>query len=282
MKKIITAAMPVVIFLLGLSLFLYPTVSNLYNEYKNSLLIDNYTETVLDIDELDKDKYLNEAHLYNQHLYDNARLEELGLNYENVLNMYGNGIMGYIEIPKISVKLVIYHTVNDDLLQNAIGHVEESSLPVGGKSTHAVLAGHRGLPSAKLLTNIDQLKIGDNFYIHILDEVLQYRVDDISVVEPDEVSRLRIQSGKDHVTLVTCTPYGVNSHRLLVRGERVPDDEVVYNGNMLNVSDDIFHINPIYIVPVSLVALALLLLAVRKIKDGKRKKSGDDNEKQNS
>ena len=283
MKKLISVLLPILVFLFGLALFLYPTISNLYNEHKNSLLIDNYKETTSDIQKLDKEKFLNDAHTYNQHLYDTAKLEELGLNYESVLNMYGNGVMGYLEIPKISVELIIYHTVDENLLQDAIGHVQESSLPVGGKSTHAVLAGHRGLPSAKLLTNIDHLKYGDVFYIHILDEVLEYRVDDISIVEPDDVSKIRIVNGKDYVTLVTCTPYGINSHRLLVRGERVPENEVAYNGdNLLNISDDIFHINPIYIVPIVLIVLILVSLVIRFVKDKRKKQqnneSGDDNE----
>ncbi len=274
MRKFIAA----LIFIAGLSLLLYPTVSNFYNEYKNSQLIDNYIESSDDIEQEKKDKVLEDARTYNKYMYEEEKLAELGLSYESCLNMYGNGIMGFIEIPKISVSLAVYHTTDDDLLQNSIGHVEESSLPVGGKNTHAVLAGHRGLPSAKLLTNIDRLKLGDTFYIHVVDEILQYTVDDISVVEPDDTSKLKIENGKDLVTLVTCTPYGVNSHRLLVRGSRVEDNGFEYNGNVLNVSDDIMHIDPIYLVPICLVILscAVGLVILIKNKVGKKKRIETD------
>ncbi len=283
MKKAIRPLMAIVIFLLGLTIFLYPTVSNLYNEHKNSLLIDNYVDTFSDTDDLDSEKILEDARKYNKYFHDEEKLKELGLSYESCLNTYGNGIMGYIEIPKISVRLVIYHTVDDSVLQNAIGHVKESSLPVGGSSTHCVLAGHRGLPSAKLLTNIDQLVPGDSFYINLLGEKLEYRVDDISVVLPDETSKLKIENGKDYVTLVTCTPYGVNSHRLLVRGERVENNKTAYNGSVLNVSDDILNINPIYVVPIGLVVLFILAnlinLVLKKKKNKTKKESSNDEAK---
>ncbi len=276
MRKLIAA----LIFIVGLSLLLYPMVSNFYNEYKNSLLIDNYIESSADMGQEKKEKVLEDARTYNKYMYEPEKLAELGLSYESCLNMYENGIMGFIEIPKISVSLAVYHTTDDALLQDAIGHVEESSLPVGGTNTHAVLAGHRGLPSAKLLTNIDRLKLGDTFYIHVVDEVLQYTVDDISVVEPDDTSKLKIENGKDLVTLVTCTPYGINSHRLLVRGCRTESTSFEYNGKVLNVSDDISHIDPIYLVPISLVLLscAVGIIVAMKNKVGKKKKIEKDQE----
>lgn len=277
MKKVIA----VLIFVVGLFLLLYPTVSNFYNEYQNSLLIDNYMESTENIKADEKEKILTDARTYNKYMYEGDKLEELGLSYNSCLNMYENGIMGFIEIPKISVSLAIYHTTDDALLQNAIGHVEESSLPVGGESSHAVLAGHRGLPSAKLLTNIDQLKIGDVFYIHVVDEVLEYAVDDISVVEPDDTSKLKVENGRDLITLVTCTPYGVNSHRLLVRGSRVEREKFEYNGRMLNVSDDILHINPIYIVPIALVILSVAVYIFILIKKKTRNKNKEDEKKIN-
>ena len=277
MKKVIA----VLIFVVGLFLLLYPTVSNFYNEYQNSLLIDNYMESTENIKADEKEKILTDARTYNKYMYEGEKLEELGLSYNSCLNMYENGIMGFIEIPKISVSLAIYHTTDDALLQNAIGHVEESSLPVGGESSHAVLAGHRGLPSAKLLTNIDQLKIGDVFYIHVVDEVLEYAVDDISVVEPDDTSKLKVENGRDLITLVTCTPYGVNSHRLLVRGSRVEREKFEYNGRMLNVSDDILHINPIYIVPIALVLLSVAVYIFILIKKKTRNKNKEDEKKSN-
>lgn len=259
MKGNLGKLLAIPVFLIGLALLLYPTVSNFYNEHRNAMLIDNYIASANEIGTVDKTKYLEEAHFYNQHMYEPDVLAEHGISYMSALNMYGNGIMGYLEIPKISVKLAIYHTTDDALLQNALGHVEQSSLPVGGVSTHAVLAEHRGLPSAKLLTNIDQLKIGDVFYVHVLDEALQYTVDDISVVEPHDTSKLKVENGEDYVTLVTCTPYGINSHRLLVRGSRVQTITYDYTGTVLNVSDDILHINPIYLVPIGLLVLAALV-----------------------
>ena len=221
MKKHLPTIIVVVIFLCGLSLFLYPTISNLYNQYLNEQLIGDYKDSLAAIAPEKIDQAMTNALAFNQNRYHPDKLKELGLTYENTLNATNNGVMGYVEIPKISVSLIIYHTIDEEVLQKGIGHVPESHLPVGGENTHCVLAGHTGLPSAKLLTNIYHLQIGDRFYIHVLNEVLEYKIDDISVVEPDEVSKLNVISGKDCVTLVTCTPYGVNSHRLLVRGARV-------------------------------------------------------------
>lgn len=264
MKKHISTIVMVIIFICGLSLFLYPTFSNLYNEYLNKQLIGDYKEVFADIKPEQHQKAKADALSYSENRSNPDKLEELGLTYEEVLNVAGNGIMGYIEIPKISVSLVIYHSIDENVLQKGIGHVPESSLPIGGKNTHCVLAGHTGLPSAKLLTNIDHMKIGDTFYIHVLDEVLEYQIDDISVVEPDEVSRLNVISGKDCVTLVTCTPYGVNSHRLLVRGVRV-DSKDNLSANGVNVQNELLNIDPLYLLTFSLIGLFIILATVRKI-----------------
>lgn len=264
MKKHISTIIVVIIFICGLSIFLYPTLSNLYNEYLNKRLIGDYREAFSDVKPEQYDKAMSEALEYNKNSNNPEKLKELGLTYENVLNVAGNGIMGYIEIPKISVSLVIYHTIEEDVLQKGIGHVPKTSLPIGGDSTHCVLAGHTGLPSAKLLTNIDHLKIGDSFYIHVLDEVLEYRIDDVSVVEPNEVSRLNVISGKDCVTLVTCTPYGVNSHRLLVRGVRIDgDSNLAANG--MNVQNELMDVDIQHLLTISLIGLFIIFIAVWKI-----------------
>lgn len=271
MKKHLPTILVVIIFICGLSLFLYPTVSNLYNEHLNKQLIGDYRDAFENIQPEQFDKAMQDALTYNEHKGNPDKLTELGLTYENTLNVAGNGVMGYIEIPKISVSLVIYHSIDEDVLQKGIGHVPESSLPVGGKSTHCVLAGHTGLPSAKLLTNIDHLKIGDRFYLHILNEVLEYRIDDVSVVEPHEAERLNVVSGKDYVTLVTCTPYGVNSHRLLVRGVRV--DGADLSANKDNVSNELLNIDMKYLLTFSLIGLCILFIAVKKLYTIRKKKA---------
>lgn len=271
MKKHLPTILVVIIFICGLSLFLYPTVSNLYNEHLNKQLIGDYRDAFENIQPEQFDKAMQDALAYNEHKGNPDKLTELGLTYENMLNVAGNGVMGYIEIPKISVSLVIYHSIDEDVLQKGIGHVPESSLPVGGKSTHCVLAGHTGLPSAKLLTNIDHLKNGDRFYLHILNEVLEYRIDDVSVVEPHEAERLNVVSGKDYVTLVTCTPYGVNSHRLLVRGVRV--DGADLSANKDNVSNELLNIDMKYLLTFSLIGLCIIFIAVKKLYTIRKKKA---------
>ena len=264
MKKHLSTIIVGIIFFCGLSLFLYTTVSNLYNEYLIKKLIGDYQEVFSDIQPEEYNKAKEDAITYNKNINNPKKLEELGLIYEDMLDIAGNGVMGYIEIPKINVSLVIYHTLDEDILQNGIGHVEESALPIGGTSTHCVLAGHTGLPSAKLLTNIDHLKLGDMFYIHVLDEVLTYQVDNIAVVEPHEASKLSVVSGKDYVTLVTCTPYGVNSHRLLVRGVRVGENDVNALGNA-HVQNDVFYVDMKYLITFSLIGITVVFIAGRKI-----------------
>ena len=229
--------MLLLVFLIGAGILFYPTVSDLWNNYRNQQLISEYTEVVETLESEDFSEIWAEAREYNaQHtvntILDAFDEEEgdyvLSHPYDQVLNPTGNEIMGYLEIPKINVKLAIYHGIGTEALENGCGHIEGTSLPIGGVGTHSVLSAHRGLPSAKLFTDLDQLEIGDLFYITVLDEKLAYKVDQILTVLPEETEDLAIEEDKDLVTLVTCTPYGVNSHRLLVRGERteyVPEED---------------------------------------------------------
>ena len=276
MKKHLPTIIVAVIFLCGLSLFLYPTVSNLYNQHLNNKLIGEYKEAFSSITPEEFNEAMKNAVAFNENRGNEEKLKELGLTYENVLNAADNGVMGYIEIPKISVSLIIYHTIEENVLQKGIGHVPETHLPVGGKNTHCVLAGHTGLPSAKLLTNIDHLKVGDRFYIHVLNEVLEYKIDDVSVVEPDEVSRLNVISGKDCVTLVTCTPYGVNSHRLLVRGVRVDHNDLSVKED--GIVNELLNVDMKYLITFSLIGLFIIFIAVKKLRDIRKKKTATTNE----
>ena len=276
MKKHLPTIIVAVIFLCGLSLLLYPTVSNLYNQHLNNKLIGEYKEAFSSTTPEEFNEAMKDAVAFNENRGDEEKLKELGLTYENVLNAAYNGVMGYIEIPKISVSLIIYHTIEENVLQKGIGHVPETHLPVGGKNTHCVLAGHTGLPSAKLLTNIDHLKVGDRFYVHVLNEVLEYKIDDVSVVEPDEVSRLNVISGKDCVTLVTCTPYGVNSHRLLVRGVRVDGSDLSAKED--GIVNELLNIDMKYLITFSLIGLFIIFIAVKKLRDIRKKKTATTNE----
>ena len=215
----------VVVFVAGLSFLLYPTASNLWNQAHQSRAIATYTEQVEKLDDSSNKEMLKAARKYNKELLKKADHWKLSKKdkkkYESLLDVSGTGIMGYIEIPKIAWSLPVYHGTDEGALQIAIGHLEGSSLPVGGKSSHCVLSGHRGLPSARLFTDLDQMEEGDTFILNILGHKLAYEVDQIKVVLPEEMSDLEIQEGKDLCTLVTCTPYGINTHRLLVRGHRV-------------------------------------------------------------
>ena len=251
----------VLIFLLGLSLLLYPAVSDYWNSRHQTRAIAVYSE---EVSGLDKDQYQAlwaAAAAYNASLRerDNAYLltEEQKAAYEQLLNVSGLGIMGYIEIPSIDCSLPIYHGTEESVLQIAVGHIEWSSLPVGGESTHCVLSGHRGLPSAKLFTNLDKLQEGDVFLLRVLDEVLTYEVDQILIVEPQEIAALQIAEGEDYCTLVTCTPYGINTHRLLVRGHRI---ENAPEARLVRVTADAVQIEPLLVAPIVALPMLLLLL----------------------
>lgn len=239
MKRKIANVLFGLLFLIGFGILVYPTVSDQWNTYRQSRLISNYETTVENLTEEDFSNEWQKAIAFDQALVrndlygdvfgeDDGELEST--EYWNVLNVANDGVMGYLSIPKINVKHAIYHGTGDKVLQTGIGHLNGTKLPIGGESTHSVLAAHRGLPSARLFTDLDQIKKGDMFYVHVLDEILAYQVDQIlDMVDKDDhetlEAALQIEEGKDQVTLFTCTPYGVNSHRLLVRGTRVP-----YNG----------------------------------------------------
>ncbi len=225
MKKHITTILFIITLLAGLSLLLYPTVSDWWNSLHQSRAIAGYTEAVAGLDEESYEMWWEKARQYNEelsHKKDRYRMtEEEKEEYEAQLNVAGNGIMGYIEIPRIKCSLPVYHGTDEAVLQIAVGHMVGTSLPVGGGTSHCVLSGHRGLPSAKLFTDLDKVEKGDYFLLHILDETLAYEVDQITVVLPEEANDLELTAGKDYCTLVTCTPYGINSHRMLVRGSRM-------------------------------------------------------------
>lgn len=224
-KKDFSTIALIIVFFVGVSVLLYPTVSDYWNSLHQSQAIATYADSVENMDEQDYEKLWDAAVSYNQKLFQSGH--GLGLKdeekeeYNELLDVSGTGIMSYIEIPKIKCSLPVYHGTDEGVLQIAVGHIEGSSLPVGGLNTHCVLSGHRGLPSAKLFSNLDKLEEGDIFMIRTLDQTLTYEVDQIRIVLPDEVDDLKIEEGKDLCTLVTCTPYGINTHRLLVRGHRV-------------------------------------------------------------
>lgn len=224
-RKHVSTIFIILIFLVGLGFISYPTVSNLWNQAHQSRAIATYTEQVEKLDDSSNKEMLKAARKYNKELLKKADHWKLSKKdkkkYGGLLDVSGTGIMGYIEIPKIDCSLPVYHGTDEGALQIAIGHLEGSSLPVGGKSSHCVLSGHRGLPSARLFTDLDQMEEGDTFILNILGHKLAYEVDQIKVVLPEKMSDLEIQEGKDLCTLVTCTPYGINTHRLLVRGHRV-------------------------------------------------------------
>ena len=264
MKNRISNIILLVVFFTGLFLLLYPGLSEYWNSFRQSKVISSYTQTVSAMDEQTYDKLWDQAQQYNQKLVQRQNgfsfSEAMRQEYESLLNPSGDGMMGYIEIPCIGVRLPIYHGTEDYELQNGVGHLEWTSLPVGGPSTHCALSGHRGLPSAKLLSNLDKVKEGDIFILYILGNELTYQVDQIRIVEPEDVSCLSTEEGKDLCTLITCTPYGVNTHRLLVRGHRVENEE---DSGTFRVTADAVQIEPVRVAP--LVAIPLLLLILLAI-----------------
>ena len=260
-RKNFSTVLLLVTLMIGISLLLYPTISDYWNSFHQSRAIAGYAEAVAQMDEIDYEKIWNDALEYNKELQTRSNhwflTEEQQEEYESMLNVSGNGIMGYIEIPSIKVSLPIYHGVDEGILQVAIGHIKGSSLPVGGKGSHCVISGHRGLPSAKLFTDLDQLAEGDIFMLRVLDETLTYEVDQILIVEPSDMSSLEFDEEKDYCTLVTCTPYGINSHRLLVRGHRVANLE---ESEEIRVTADAQQIDPVLITPALAGILLVLLL----------------------
>ncbi len=256
--------------LVGVFLLLYPSVANYWNTYHSARRIMSYTETVTNMDKSEYDRILKSAREYNK------RLAETGIKwmmtdaekeeYNKELAIDDSGIMGFVSVPKFHIRVPIYHGTDEEVLQTAIGHLEGTSLPVGGKSTHCAISGHRGLPSARLFTDIDKIREGDTWTVTVLNETLTYECDQIRIVLPEDLSDLKIEEGKDLFTLITCTPYGVNTHRLLVRGHRVPNA----NGSA-DVTADAIQIEPIYIAPflagpILLILLIILLIATRRAK----------------
>lgn len=269
-----TTFLLILILLLGLSLLLYPSFSDWWNSFHQSRVIDTYMEVISHIDPNRYNEIWESAHAFNQKIRKNkqafALSESMMEEYLQQLDVGDNGVMGYIRIPSIDVMLPVYHTVEDVVLQVAVGHIEWSSLPIGGESTHSILSGHRGLPSAKLFSDLDKLREGDVFILQILDQTFTYEVDQILIVLPDVIDGLLIEEGKDLCTLVTCTPYGVNSHRLLVRGHRVENAAQAAN---VRVTADALRIQPLVVAAVLFFPFLLLILLVVSLfeKDNKRK-----------
>lgn len=287
MKRKISGILFGLMFLLGFAILIYPTVSNQWNTYRQNQLISSYEELIGKMAEEDFTKEWEKANAFNDTIiHNNIFGDVFGENgddiksteYWQILNVGNDGVMGYVSIPKINVKLSIYHGTADDVLQTGIGHLNGTKLPIGGESTHSVLAAHRGLPSARLFTDIDQLERGDMFYIHVLDETLAYQVDQIlDMVDKDDnetlQKALQIEEGQDYVTLFTCTPYGVNSHRLLVRGTRVPynGEEEIESTAAESMLKSIQNYYMIYLILGLSVTLLVILLMKFLIKPGKKK-----------
>ena len=258
----------IVLFFIGLLTLFYPTLSNYYNEKMGSKTIYNY-ESILNSYDTNKFKQIKkDAINYNKKL---SKLKEPLLdyddlkNYNKVLNVNDEGMIGYLSIDKIRVEIPIYHGTNNDTLNSFVGHIEGTSLPIGGKGTHSVLSAHRGLPSAKLFSDLDRLELGDTFKITVLDEVLTYEVDKISIVKPNNSKELKIDKNNDYVTLLTCTPYGINTHRLLVRGKRVDN-----NINKVYITTEGFKLNKLIVIPILTLPIIILLILIIIIKPVKK------------
>ncbi|MGN1458528.1 MAG: class C sortase [Acutalibacteraceae bacterium] len=271
-KKRIKRRLPLlfilILLMMGVGLFMYPKVSNWISVYTAKTEICSYDKAVQQLDNTDKDKLIKEAQEYNKALAKNDGNKLKKFNYDRILSISGS--MAYIDIPKINVYIPIFHGTNDEELEQGVGHMKGTSFPVGGESTHSVIAGHTGLPTAEIFTDIDQLVKGDIFYIHVLDEILAYKVDQIKVVLPDETDDTQIFQGEDYVTLLTCTPYGINDHRLLVRGTRIPydkqDNDIVNNMPVQNnTTEDRIPIDTILtyaIIGLSIIVVMIILLVL--------------------
>ncbi len=279
MKKRLSTIILIAVFLVGLGLMMYPTVSNIINNAHQTVAIDTYDKQIASMSKDDFHNILEDARLYNRTITTNEfprdeRDLEGNAEYHNAMNPSDNGMMGYLKIDAIKLKMPIYHTTKESVLQKGVGHMPTTSLPVGGINTHAVLTGHRGLPSAKLFTDLDKLVVGDVFYIYVLDDILAYKIDQIKTVVPTDTRDLQIIKGQDHVTLVTCTPYGINTHRLLVRGTRVPYDSTI------NVTRQT--VQPVRLVSPTAMALIIaggimllffIILLLLKLKEKRRENS---------
>ncbi len=258
---------------------LYPIISDYWNSKTQSKVIADYDKLLSNMDNETYKSIMENAEDYNnklKELYNPLENYNELDGYNDTLDVTGTGIMGYITIPEIDVELPIYHGTSDKVLNNAAGHLQGSSLPIGGDNTHAVISAHRGLPSAKLFSDLDELEKGDRFTITVLNEVLTYEVDKIQIIEPDELDKLEIVDGEEYVTLITCTPYGINTHRLLVRGRRVETE----NKLSVRVSADAVKIEPILVAPfVAIPVLIIFLIVMLGFDKNKKTDGGEDNEK---
>ena len=278
MKKVLPVLAVVLIFVLGLGIMLYPAIANYVNARSQTVAIDHYEEAA-QANAAYYEGLLEQAQAFNGEIFENGGLVNLTdaqkAEYETLLNLNGDGVMGYIEIPRLDLKLSIGHGTEEDVLQRMVGHIEGSSLPVGGESTHAVLSAHRGLPTAKLFSDLDLMQVGDRFMIHTLNHTLTYQVDQITVILPEEIEALAIVPGEDYVTLMTCTPYAVNTHRLLVRGVRVEDDEPEPETTVQNEKEplDVRRLLQNVVLPATAAVLfgAMMVLLLKVIRGGKRK-----------
>ena len=260
MKKNKTVIFLTIGFLVGICVLLYPTISDYWNSKTQSRAVVDYESALEDLKPEDYEAIFEQAHAYNKALYElNFPLVDYPKvsGYEEALHITENDVMGYLKIDRIGVELPIYHGTSDDVLNKGVGHLEGSSLPVGGANTHSVMSAHRGLPSSKLFTDLDRIEKGDIFQVVVLDQVLTYQVELIKVIEPNEISDLQIVEGEDYCTLFTCTPYGINTHRLLVRGIRV---ETMKEKPMIYVSNEAFRIEPLLVTPAVAAPMLLVLL----------------------
>ena len=279
MKKNKSTIILILVLFVGLSVMLYPTISDYVNQLHQTRAVANYAADVDKLSDADYTAYFEAADAFNAQIAadpDALYFPDRFPSYESTLDVTGTGIMGYITIEKIGVELPIYHGTSDAVLQVAAGHLEGTSLPVGGASTHAVISAHRGLPSAKLFTNLDQLEVGDTFTITVLDRTLTYEVDNISIILPTETDSLKVADGKDYVTLMTCTPYGINTHRLLVRGRRITTPDKLKH---IRVTSDAIKIEPILTAPIMALPLLLVLLFWLLFAPRKRSSTKDETHK---
>jgi sortase A len=266
MKKHKTVIFLTLGFLVGICILLYPTISNYWNSKTQSRAITNYESVLENLTPEDYTAIFENAHAYNKALYETdfplTNYPKVS-GYYDTLRITDNDMMGYLKIDRIGVELPIYHGTSESVLSRGVGHLEGSSLPVGGKNTHSVMSAHRGLPSAKLFTDLDRMELGDTFQIIVLNQVLTYQVDFIKVIEPTDVSNLQIIEGGDYCTLFTCTPYGINTHRLLVRGVRI---ETIKEKPVLYVSNEAFRIEPLLVTPAVAAPMLLVFLVYLLVK----------------
>lgn len=279
-KMTIKDIIRLIVLVVAFAVLLYPTVSSYVNEKNGSKVVSNYDAESVRLSNAEKEKMLEDARAYNKEMLSNIDLIDpfsqgetsIDGRYESLLNMDGSGMMGYIRIPKIKVEIPIYHGTSESVLQAGVGHFWGTSLPVGGESTHTVLTGHRGLPTKTLFTNMDKLVKGDVFYIKVLDETLAYKVDQILTVLPEETKALSIVPGKDYATLVTCTPYAINTHRLLVRGHRIPYEEAVKIEKNTSTGIELSFTTKVLIVTLGIIFLGLIIAMLYSLYDKRRRK----------